>query len=789
MIVTRTAELVDLTRSLHLLEPAQQDQVGALQARFPDLRGLARELIQRGWLTAYQINQIGQGRGGNLLLGSYVLLERLGEGGMGVVFKARNWKLGGVVALKLIRKDGLSDPKTVQRFRREIQVAAQLCHPNIIRAYDADEVGGTHFLVMEYVEGIDLGSLVRQRGRLGVAEACDCVRQAALGLQHAFERGLIHRDLKPSNLLRVGSGRGAVGSDAREDPARAGPASANPPGAEAWPTIKILDFGLARYSPGAPNLSSTLTTESTVMGTPDFMAPEQTLDSHDVDIRADLYSLGCTLYFLLTAHPPFPGGSIGQKFARHLTEEPVPVERVRPDVPPGLAAVVRKLLAKRPEDRYQTPAGLAAVLHFGAPDVTEPPPESGFVSTAVLPPPPARGRRLTRRHLLAGAGSALLLAGSGLALSRLLLWGKRTTSNAPTQPAGGQALGQGPLPLTRLDEAKIRPEDLAAAGLDEGKPLPDGLTAVLGDCREKGAGAFFAVAWSADGQLLAGAGEDGVIRLWRAVHGGEAQRLEGHSGRVYSLAFARDGSALASGGADYWVRVWDCATAKQRYAWRGAGQGHTHQVRAVACSPVEFLMASGSVDKKVNVWDLRQGSLLASLDGGNELVASVAFSPDGKVLASGCVDGQVKLWDAATRKPLGYPLPPQGRGVFRVAYSGDRRWLAVAYTNGMVRLWGPENRYLGPSWSAHPGLMEGLAFRPDDKVLATAGADGMVRLWDPDSKKRIQEIAVGPARQDRSVGHVAFSPDGRYLATANCNGTVYILHLAPPARGTGGESP
>ena len=187
------------------------------EASFPAPRALAGELIRRGWLTPYQVNQLLQGRGRDLLLGSYVLLERLGEGGMGQVFKARNWKLGRVVALKLIRKERLDNPDAVRRFQREIRAAAQLDHPNIVRAFDADEVDGTHLLVMEYVEGTDLAKLVKKDGPLPVDKACDYCRQAALGLQHAYERGLVHRDIKPHNLLLTPGG-----------------------------VVKILDMGLAR---------------------------------------------------------------------------------------------------------------------------------------------------------------------------------------------------------------------------------------------------------------------------------------------------------------------------------------------------------------------------------------------------------------------------------------------------------------------------------------------------------------------------------------------------------------
>jgi serine/threonine protein kinase len=328
MPIGSVADLVDTVRNGRLLEPAQLRELSALEASFPDPQALARELVRRGWLTPYQVNALFQGRGRELLLGSYVLLEKLGEGGMGQVFKARNWKLGQAVALKLIRKERLTNADAVRRFHREIRAVAQLSHPNVVRAYDADEIGGTHLLVMEYAEGTDLARLVKQRGPLPVAEACEYVRQAALGLQHVYERGLVHRDIKPSNLLLSRQG-----------------------------TVKILDLGLALLTGGEEDrgASAALTGEGMLMGTADYMAPEQAQESHAVDVRADLYSLGCTLYFLLAGRAPFPTGTVLQKLTRHQSEEPTPLEQLRPDVPPGLAAVVRKALAKRPGDRFQTP--------------------------------------------------------------------------------------------------------------------------------------------------------------------------------------------------------------------------------------------------------------------------------------------------------------------------------------------------------------------------------------------------------------------------------------------------
>jgi formylglycine-generating enzyme required for sulfatase activity/tRNA A-37 threonylcarbamoyl transferase component Bud32 len=360
MASTSADSLLETLGQHCLLEPAQLEQLRR-QARDQnfDSRTLAQKLIEQGWLTPYQVNQLFQGRGQELVLGAYILLERLGEGGMGHVYKARHRNLGRIVALKLVRKERLARPNAVARFHREIRAAAQLNHPNIVLAYDADQIGDAHFFTMEYVDGVDLAAIVNQSGPLPVAFACDCIRQAALGLQHAHERGLVHRDIKPSNLLL--SSIGHRPSAVRLAPAL-GPAAE---GREPKAVVKILDLGLARFQGNLGSDSTdrqTLTQENTVVGTPDFMAPEQIMNARNADIRADLYSLGCTLYFLLTGRPPFPGESLGEKLVRHQLHEPDRVELLRPDVPAEVAAIVRKLMAKRPEERYQTPGELAAVL-------------------------------------------------------------------------------------------------------------------------------------------------------------------------------------------------------------------------------------------------------------------------------------------------------------------------------------------------------------------------------------------------------------------------------------------
>jgi serine/threonine-protein kinase len=336
--LTLTASL----RDSPLLTHAQQAElVRDLQPRFPDSKLLARQLLERGWLTTFQVNQLFLGRGADLVLGPYVLLERLGEGGTGQLFKARHQHMNRVVAVKLIRKELLADREVVGRFHREIQLVSTLSHSNVVHAYDAGPVGANYFLVMEYLEGIDLAQKVKKEGPLPVELACEYVRQTALGLQYICDRGLIHRDIKPSNLFLA-------------------TAAPTPPVA----TVKILDLGLARLQqPVHGETTRDLTSNGDgTLGTLDYLAPEQAIDFHAVDIRADIYSLGCTFYQLLCGQPPFPAGTVAQKLMKHQQAEPVPLETRRGNLPPTLTAVIRRMMAKEPAQRFQTPGEVARLF-------------------------------------------------------------------------------------------------------------------------------------------------------------------------------------------------------------------------------------------------------------------------------------------------------------------------------------------------------------------------------------------------------------------------------------------
>jgi serine/threonine-protein kinase len=342
-----SATLVTLLNTLGLWpeeEPLQRT-VLELSGTLPDGKQLAGELIQRDLLTPYQANLLLTGKGQQLVVGPYRILQRLGEGGMGQVFKARNQKWHRVVALKVIRPERVTNPVAVERFRREVRAAGPLLHPNIVRGYDADQADGTYYFAMQYVPGTDLSKLVKQGGPLPIAQACNFIYQAAQGLQHIHDNRLVHRDIKPSNLMIGGP-----------DPALPGQAN----------VVRILDLGLARLMEDdetAPDSRrGALTQMGAVMGTADYMSPEQARDSRLVDARSDIYSLGCTLYFALCGRPPFPGGTALEKMLHHQLDEPDAVEQLRPEVPPTLAHVLRRMMAKQPEARYQQADAAAADL-------------------------------------------------------------------------------------------------------------------------------------------------------------------------------------------------------------------------------------------------------------------------------------------------------------------------------------------------------------------------------------------------------------------------------------------
>ena len=357
MSIVSSGNLIDALRDTALLSREQVHEVVRLaNGRCGEARPLAKLLVQRGWLTIYQINQILSGRANQLVIGPYHVLDRLGQGGLSSVFHARHAVHEWQVALKLIQAEVIANAEGRRQFLGEMEAMARLEHPNIVQFCDADEVGDTFYYAMEYVEGTDLGKYVRLTGQLPIAEACDYIRQTALGLQHAHERNLIHRDIKPVNLYLT-----HVPSLIREQPQVR---HSSEPKKKQPALIKILDWGLAslRSPRGMAGEQMIEHIAKGVIGTADYLSPEQARNAQAVDIRGDIYSLGCTFYYLLTGQAPFPTGSLMQKVLQHQNAEPEPLESFRDDVPWEVSLILKRMMAKEPERRFQTPAGVALTL-------------------------------------------------------------------------------------------------------------------------------------------------------------------------------------------------------------------------------------------------------------------------------------------------------------------------------------------------------------------------------------------------------------------------------------------
>ena len=312
-----------LTACWDAIAPAKRDDPDHIDRR------LARQAVQSKALTLWQAQQLLAGRSSGYKVDRYVLLDLIGQGGMGRVYLARDSRLNRQVALKILSPERISNPRAIARFQREARVGAQLQHENLVRIYDFGESNGRYFLVMEYIEGKTIGTLISEHGQLPPATAVRLARQVALGLEHAHLKGLIHRDVNPYNILVTRDG-----------------------------TAKLADLGLAI------DLSEEdhVTREGATVGTFDYVAPEQARHSHSADIRSDIYSLGCTMYHMCTGQVPFPSPSLPEKLFAHQALEPTPLEQVVPGFPEGLAVVIHRMMRKSPDERYATPMQVVQAL-------------------------------------------------------------------------------------------------------------------------------------------------------------------------------------------------------------------------------------------------------------------------------------------------------------------------------------------------------------------------------------------------------------------------------------------
>jgi serine/threonine protein kinase len=643
----------------------------------------------------------------------YVILEELGRGGMGIVYKARHLVLGRLVALKFINKERFPHPRAVVRFHREAQMAARLAHPHIVTVYDAGQAGDRHFLCLEYVEGTSLTGVLRQSGPLPVPVACEYVRQVAEGLQHSFERGMVHRDIKPQNLMRTPAGQ-----------------------------IKILDFGIGRFfsdadeaepltgagderaTPDCRVVTETLTETGLLVGTPDYMAPEQVQDARTADIRADIYSLGCTFYHLLAGHPPFHSTPQLGKLAAHLEQAPKPLSLLRGDVPAGVLRVIERMTAKDLERRYQTPAEVSQAL-------------APFVNAPLVPPTSPRLRR-RRRIVVASLVAAVLLMFGAVHFYPLF---------GPDQPdpSRNQADDSGAYEIGHFD--------LHQGAVWDAVFSPDGKTAL-----------------SASGNSFTDEENEGFpdcgLRQWEVDSMWQVRRLEMENHAATCAAFSPDGRRVLSGASNGTVHVWDLLNGREN-----SFKLHGGWVSGVAFSPDGERALSGSYDGNLLLWEVQTGTVLKRFEGRpGAVVTHVTLSSDGRRALSGGSDKAVRLWDVETAKEIMH-FEAHTKYVGSVALSPDQQYALSA--GDSIQLWDLQKRgAVSRRFEGHDKFVWRIVFSPDGR-RALSGDAKTVRLWDVATGK---EILCFRGHTD-NVYSVAFSPDGRTALSASADKTVRLWRL------------
>jgi eukaryotic-like serine/threonine-protein kinase len=598
----------------------------------------------------------------------FTLIEILGSGGMGIVYKARQVRLDRLVAIKIMRTEYLAEATLIERFQREARAVARLSHPHIVTLHDADEVNGLHFLVMEYVEGTDLGQFVAEKGPLSSETAARLLVQAALALQHAHGHSLVHRDIKPSNLL-VTSGKGLGAS---EEKSKTSPlATSHQPLA----TLKLLDFGLARFREAIPGAS--VTSADQLVGSPDFIAPEQIEDPHAADIRSDLYSLGCTFYYAVTGAVPFPARAVMDKLDGHRFQTPVPVQKRRPDVLPELAAAINRLMRRRPEDRYVAPSELAAELS----------PFLQAVQTQGTQPTVAGAESPKTRRFTAHADWVMSVGFS---------------------PDGERIISAG------------RDGSIAVWQATSGREV------FRWQAHE---GAIPCVNFLPSGRHILSGGEDGTIRLWTSDTGRQKRALTGHHGAVYGFAVFPDGRRALSAGEDQTIRLWNLTTGRQSRLIGGTvAERHWDAVLCVAVTADGKRAISGSRDSTARIWDIEANREERCLRGHPGPVCAVALTSDGRhALTASCQ--QLRLWDMTTGEVVRL-LPEQDKPIRTIALSPDGRLLATGGEDRTVRLWDMATGELFHHFDGAASWVLSVAFSPDGRHIVAGGADRCVCVWE-----------------------------------------------------------
>ena len=800
--LTRDA-VIDLVRKAEIVD---DDVLSSFMSRGPGLpptaSDTATKLIQAGILTPFQAKLILQGRYKGFRLGPYKILDQIGAGGMGQVFLAEHTTMRRKVALKVLPAKAAADRVGVERFYREARAVAALDHPNIVRAHDVGFDRGSHYLVLEYVEGIDLGSRIKEAGgRIPVGEAAGYAVQAAAGLQHAHEKGLVHRDIKPQNLLVDKEG-----------------------------VLKILDMGLARFFEDADDKLTAKLDGGGVMGTADYVSPEQLLDSSSIDHRADIYSLGATLYHLMTGQPPFSGNTTAKLVAHQLHEAPAANE-VWADIPDEVSDAIEKMMEKDPDDRYQQASEMIPDL---LPFVGDPRRGPGVqaklpalavaglgnstmnlaaaMHQAALNPPLSKAQK-KKMIALAALGGLIVVAGLVVAVviatqpdSRPAV---RNTSTGDTykEPVPGVAPPPAPVFPTlgfRLNTDKLAVENaaftpdgrkLVTAGADKMVRVWDANTGQLIRDIRGHTGTVRGLAALPGGRVLSSS-SDKTIRLWDVETGDPIRTYEGHEGYVTNLAVLPNGRQFLSSCADGNIWLWDVDSAEvvkkyPRHPTAVYGLAVTRDgLRAVAAS----WDARRNDPKTANAANLPP--LVAwsfELETGKELkkqtipasASHVALSPNGATALFGTTNG-VGLWDLDFNGPLRTLVGAGGR-ILGVAYTRDGRHVLgtgreMDANAGALYMWNQQTGHLAGSETVSGGAGYGVVPSPDGKRVAVVGAGGGASVWVlpppvaglPPESDKLPTLARVFTGFTRDLEDVYFTPDGTSLVAASSQRAVRV---------------